>query len=285
MNRLLLLIVLAASFMLTGCGAVMDIAGSIGGNSRVYSKRGQTTTTARIPDDSGAPAAELGSYGEKTNPYTVMGKRYYPLKSASGYDQVGTASWYGSENHGMQTASGSIYNMYSMSAAHKTLPLGTIVRVTNLENRSSVDLLVNDRGPFVGNRIIDLSYGAARRIGFADKGLAKVRVQAIGTHSSMVAQKAKSRVPVRRTAQTPKAQTSVEGYFVQVGAFSKQGNALEVRDDLRAKGYSGSRIETRASSGRKLYLVKAGPFSSKAGASHALSRLRSIYPSSFIAAL
>ncbi|MBU1611277.1 MAG: septal ring lytic transglycosylase RlpA family protein, partial [Proteobacteria bacterium] len=157
----------------------MDIAGDLTGRGHVSSRPGRTTTTASIPSDQGAPPAELGTYGPKTNPYTVMGKRYYPLQTANGYDVVGTASWYGSENHGLQTASGSIYNMYSMSAAHKTLPLGTIVRVENLENGRNVELLVNDRGPFIGERIIDLSYGAAKRIGFDAKGLARVRVVAI----------------------------------------------------------------------------------------------------------
>lgn len=295
MNRLMLIIALLASLLLTGCGAIMDMAGK----SPVYSRTGRrgTNTTASIPDQRGAPPAELGAYGEKTNPYTVMGKRYYPLKTANGYDEVGIASWYGSENHGMQTASGSTYNMYSMSAAHKTLPLGTIVRVTNLENQRTVDLLINDRGPFVGSRIIDLSYGAAQRIGFAGKGLAKVRVKAIGTHSSMVAQKAKGRVPTRTaksrvptetaSASTPNTASKAipNGYFIQVGAFSVQANATEVRDNLRARGITGARIDVRSRGSKRLYIVQAGPFSSKSTATRALASLKTLYPSSFIAAL
>ncbi len=272
MNRIVIIFAIAASIMLTGCGAVMDIAG-LGGRGRVHSTPGQTS--ASIPGDQGTPPAELGTYGPKTNPYTVMGKRYYPLKTAQGYNMVGTASWYGSENHGMQTASGSIYNMYAMSAAHKTLPLGTVVRVTSLENNRSVDLLINDRGPFVGTRIIDLSYGAAKRLGFAGNGLARVRVTAIRSVGPTLA----SNPTITKRAVTSVA--TAGNYFVQVGAFSMQANAAQVRDQLRSRGYAGSRIEAQ----RGLYLVKAGPFTSKTQAARALSQLRTLYPSSFIAAL
>ncbi len=277
MNRIVIIFAIAASIMLTGCGAVMDIAG-LGSRGRIHSRPGQTT--ASIPgDQTGTPPAELGSYGPKTNPYTVLGKRYYPLKTAYGYNMVGTASWYGSENHGMQTASGAIYNMHSMSAAHKTLPLGTVVRVTSLENNRSVDLLINDRGPFVGTRIIDLSYGAAKRLNFAGKGLARVRVTAIRTVGPTLASNSS-----RKPTATKRPVTSVAtagNYFVQVGAFSMQANAAQVRDQLRSKGYTGSRLESE----RGLYLVKAGPFSNKTQAAQALSHLRTLYPSSFIAAL
>ena len=115
----------------------------------------------------------------KTHSYVIAGVRYYPLETARGYDQVGTASWYGSDFHGKLTASGLRYDMYALSAAHKHLPLGSVVRVINLENNYSVDLIVDDRGPFVDDRIIDLSFAAAKRLGLDKQGLGKVRVIAL----------------------------------------------------------------------------------------------------------
>lgn len=123
--------------------------------------------------------AQSGTLDPKTRPYTVLGRTYYPLQTPRGYDEVGLASWYGRDFHGKKTANGQIYNMYGVSAAHKTLPLGSRVRVTNLENERSVVLVINDRGPFVNQRILDLSYGAAKKLGTVDRGVAKVRVTAL----------------------------------------------------------------------------------------------------------
>lgn len=114
------------------------------------------------------------------NPYLVDGIRYEPMKSSLGYSEKGIASWYGEDFHGKASANGECYNMYAFTAAHKTLPLPTIVRVTNLENNKSVVVKVNDRGPFVRGRIIDLSYAAAQSIDVVRYGTAPVQVEAIG---------------------------------------------------------------------------------------------------------
>ena len=114
-----------------------------------------------------------------SKPYTVRGKTYYPLKSAHGFVEEGVASWYGPGFHGKKTASGERFNQYNISAAHKILPLGTEVRVTNLENHRSLILRINDRGPFVDDRVIDLSRGAAQRLGVIGKGTARVRIQSL----------------------------------------------------------------------------------------------------------
>lgn len=124
----------------------------------------------------GAPDSQRHGIGA---PYVVKGTRYVP-RADPHYDAVGTASWYGGRFHGRRTASGQRYDMDSMTAAHKTLPIGTRVRVTNLANQQSVELTVNDRGPFVGNRIIDVSRRAARELRFYRAGTALVRVQVIG---------------------------------------------------------------------------------------------------------
>ncbi|MCP5244767.1 MAG: septal ring lytic transglycosylase RlpA family protein [Burkholderiales bacterium] len=109
-------------------------------------------------------------------PYTVRGQRYHPIRTAVGYSETGIASWYGSES-GNRTAMGTRFNPHGLTAAHKTLPLPTKVKVTNLRNGRSVNVVVNDRGPFKKNRLIDLSYGAAKKIGLDKQGLSKVKVE------------------------------------------------------------------------------------------------------------
>lgn len=114
--------------------------------------------------------------------YTVFGKQYRVMDSAANFTQSGKASWYGKKFHGRKTSSGEIYDMYAMTAAHKHLPIPTFVRVTNLENSKSIVVKVNDRGPFVGSRIIDLSFAAAQALDMAEQGVAQVRVDALSTH-------------------------------------------------------------------------------------------------------
>ncbi|CAI8990934.1 Endolytic peptidoglycan transglycosylase RlpA [Pseudomonas sp. IT-P253] len=130
---------------------------------------------SRIPD--ATPTLHSGPY--KANPYTVLGKTYFPLQDSKTYVASGTASWYGTKFHGQNTANGEVYDLYGMSAAHKTLPLPSYVRVTNLDNNKSVILRVNDRGPFYSDRIIDLSYAAAKKLGYAEIGTARVKVEGI----------------------------------------------------------------------------------------------------------
>jgi rare lipoprotein A len=130
---------------------------------------------SRIPD--ATPTLHSGPY--KANPYTVLGKSYFPMSESKNYVASGTASWYGTKFHGQNTANGEVYDLYGMSAAHKTLPLPSYVKVTNLDNNKSVILRVNDRGPFYSDRIIDLSYAAAKKLGYAETGTARVKVEGI----------------------------------------------------------------------------------------------------------
>lgn len=133
---------------------------------------------SRIPD-----AIPMPHYGPvKASPYVVFGKQYYPIQDARRYQAVGPASWYGTKFHGQATANGETYDLYGMTAAHKTLPLPSYVRVTNLDNGKSVTLRVNDRGPFYSDRIIDLSFAAAKKLDFAEKGTARVKVEGIDPH-------------------------------------------------------------------------------------------------------
>ncbi|MGI0117850.1 septal ring lytic transglycosylase RlpA family protein [Zooshikella sp. RANM57] len=130
---------------------------------------------SQIPD--AVPQIHKGPV--KNSPYTVLGKTYYPLKTAVGYQAQGVASWYGTKFHGKATAIGETYNMYSMTAAHKTLPIPSYVRVTNLKNGRSAIVRVNDRGPFAKGREIDLSYAAALKLGFQKQGTTSVSVEGI----------------------------------------------------------------------------------------------------------
>ena len=119
------------------------------------------------------------AYKVNTKPYTVAGTTYYPLKTAKGYSETGVASWYGKKFHGRKTASGERYNQNKMTAAHKTLPFGTRVRVKNLDNGKNVVVTINDRGPFKKGRVIDVSRAAAKKLGMINSGIAKVNIKVV----------------------------------------------------------------------------------------------------------
>ncbi|MBP1708866.1 MAG: RlpA-like lipoprotein precursor [Deltaproteobacteria bacterium] len=160
-------------------------------------------------------------------PYVVNGVRYYPLPDAYGFVEYGKASWYGKDFHGRPTSSGEIYNMYGRTAAHKLLPLDTVVKVTNLTNQKTLILPVNDRGPFVKGRVIDLSYGAARDLDMVGPGVVDVKVEALAREVGNVK---------GRDGFTPlvEVQDFRRGEFtIQVGAFESQQNASKLAERLR----------------------------------------------------
>lgn len=164
---------------------------------------------------------------EKTKPYSVNGVLYYPLPNGEGFVQEGIASWYGKKFHGKRSASGEIYNMYDKTAAHKTLPFGTYVKVKNLSNLREAIVRINDRGPFVKGRIIDLSYGAARGIGLVGPGVARVRVVALSKEVGKIKSGNKYKPLVE-------AKDFKKGEFtIQVGAFEDEDNARRLADRLR----------------------------------------------------
>jgi rare lipoprotein A len=245
-------VVLIAGFVLltmAGCGTINPFP------QHVYSTP---------PSDN--PASANVTYDPKTNPYTVFGQTYYPLKTARGYDEVGLASWYGKDFHGKKTANGQIYNMYGVSAAHKTLPLGSRVQVTNLSNNRSVILVINDRGPFVNERILDLSYGAAKKLGTVESGVVKVRVTSLGSEPA----------PERITV------ASAKRYHVRVGAFAVRDNAERVHRQLLGAGYTNANIVMVTRDGQVLHIVQAGSFNSRDQAEGVLERLKGEFPTSYI---
>ena len=207
--------------------------------------------------------------------YEVFGERYYVLNSANDYKERGIASWYGKKFHGKPTSSGEIYNMHAMTAAHKTLPLPTEVRVTNLRNGRTVIVKVNDRGPFVDNRIIDLSHSAAQKLDIITSGTAFVEVETLprnATKPPLLAQSseqptvAKSVIsmvtPISSAAAAPAPGAALLGLYLQVGAFGEQRNAKKLQQQLNRHGISNVVIRPDESREPVLYRVRLGPISS-----------------------
>jgi len=213
----------------------------------------------RVPD--AIPKAEPRS--KKGNPpfYTVLGKRYFVMEKAEGYFERGVASWYGPGFHAAATSNGERYDMYAMTAAHKTLPLPAYVQVTNLRNGRSVVVRVNDRGPFKDGRIIDLSYTAASKLDMLKDGTTFVEVRALTP-----AQKAAPPAP-------PPAQESL---YVQAGAFATESNAARLQEQLRAQGVEKTFVREDRVEGRTLYRVRVGPIPSVNEFDRVLVRLRSL---------
>ena len=178
------------------------------------------STVESVPD--AIPRREPRSAHGNPPFYNVLGKRYVVLGTADGYLERGVASWYGPTFHGENTSSGERYDMYSMTAAHKTLPLPTYARVTNLKNGRSVVVRINDRGPFVANRLIDLSYSAAAKLDMLREGTTLVEVKALTVAEPD---------DLTRSAQAPPPTL-----YVQAGAFADQRNAQRVLDRLHAGG-------------------------------------------------
>jgi rare lipoprotein A len=195
-------------------------------------------------------------------PYTVFGRTYQPISSARGFVEEGVASWYGADFHGRPTACGERYDMHAMTAAHRVLPMQTQVRVVNLENGRSIVLRINDRGPFAKERIIDLSYAAAKELDIVKQGTARVRVESLNS------------IPM-----------DIPGhYYIQTGSFTERENAHRLKSSLMGSGFSGTRIVESQVDGLRFWRVQAGVFSGLHAAQRALSRLMLENPTAFILA-
>jgi rare lipoprotein A len=206
--------------------------------------------------------------------YDVFGKRYYVLSSSAGYVERGVASWYGPGFHEVRTSTGEPYDMYGMTAAHKTLPLPAYVRVTNLQNARSIVVRVNDRGPFVGNRIIDLSYTAAVKLDMLRNGTAIVEIRAIVPAAPESAIQAANAMPVvgasatavaappvaaTLAAHAPGAPAANGTLYIQAGAFADPANAERLAKSLRGGNYGKVFVRTDQIAGRRMYRVRIGP--------------------------
>ena len=257
--------------------------------------------SGRYPDNDELPKGDQGVKRKIGNPYKVAGNWYYPKEDPS-YDEIGVASWYGKDFHGKKTANGEYFNMNALTAAHKTLPLPTFVKVTNISNGRSLVLRVNDRGPFVSTRLIDVSRRAAQLLGFQKQGVTRVRIQAVDEDGKLPSKRGRKRrvrraeagpqSPVARVPQqaavtsaplssnnlasadlpSPTALISNRTHYIQVGSFGQRRNAEVQVGKLRQSGHR-ARIEQSKSAGRTLWRVRVGPFVEQLIAEARLARI------------
>jgi rare lipoprotein A len=282
--------------VLYGACALAGCAETVQTTSPVQGRDGATITVPPPPQ----------GYYKVGTPYTVNGVTYTPAAPAENfaYVETGVASWYGTEFHGKRTANGEVFDMNAPSAAHRTLPMPSLVRVTNLENGRTLDLRVNDRGPFVGNRIIDISRRGAQLLGFHGKGTAQVRVEIVPEESRRLATLARLGQIAEPLAQAPQPddgrlvesqwamvaatqgpaapvvlQAGLDGkeappashLFIQAGAFTDFSNAVKVRDDLAR--FAASHLSQVTVGGNKFFRVRVGPAGTRENADRLLTQI------------
>ena len=207
-------------------------------------------------------------------PYVVLGKGYVPMTRLEPYKDRGIATWYGRRYHGKPTSSGEAYDMYAMTAAHTLLPIPSYVRVTNLANKKSVVVRVNDRGPFIGNRLIDLSYTAAYKLGLATAGSGMVEVEVIIPGSPEPGKTSGASPNIAPAAVQPvaPAKPMATGFFVQLAAFSSKENSDAYLQKIREqKELQGEPLQIRENAG--LFRIHAGPYPSDAAARQSAERV------------
>lgn len=261
--------------LLSGCG------GGFGGG--VLSTK--DSAPRGYPDVSHTPNAvprEEPYAPANLRPYTVFGQHYVPIREHRDYREQGVASWYGNKFHGNKTANGERYDMFAMTAAHKTLPLPSYVRVRNLNNGREIVVRVNDRGPFHGNRIIDLSYAAANKLGMASKGTALVEVTGIDASPKPSAKPSANPPKLAAEPVTPSSQSITDTpdpiarnprIYLQVGAFGDASNAKRLQSSLEAQLKRAVRIDTEMVDQRIMHRVQIGPLPSVEVADQVVDRL------------
>jgi len=279
----------AVRLSLLGIAVAMVIAGC----SSAPRRSSPASTPATPPKDVAAipdavPQAEPRS--KRGNPpfYEVFGKRYFVMDSAAGYVERGIASWYGPGFHAASTSNGERYDMYGMTAAHKTLPLPTYVQVTNLSNGRSVVVRVNDRGPFKDGRIIDLSYTAAAKLDLLRAGTAQVEVRAlapgqtspaataVASTQPVDAQPVVTATPAGAAASQAADAGAANEMFIQAGSFGSESNATKLASQLRAQGVNNSFVRQDTVNGQVRYRVRVGPMPSVAEFDRVLARLKAL---------
>ncbi|MEL7297666.1 MAG: septal ring lytic transglycosylase RlpA family protein [Pseudomonadota bacterium] len=241
---------------------LLILVGWLGGCAFSPAGDGPPVRDQRIPNANVTPRPEPRSASGNPPFYEVYGIRYYVMEDAADYRERGVASWYGKKFHGRPTSSGEPFDMHAVSAAHKTLPLPTWVRVTHLGNGRSIVLRVNDRGPFVDNRLIDLSYAAARELDLIEAGTGLVEVEAI-------------------RFDTPSASTAVERtpvalLYMQVGAFGELANATRLRDRIDKTVAQNVFVASDTSRQPAIHRVRVGPIASVADFDRISGQLRAL---------
>ncbi len=281
MRRLVLLLTLS-TLLLQGCSLLRRTPEPSAKPSSSLPK-GAPRNLDSIPD--AVPRKEPRSRYGNPETYEVFGRTYRVKRSAKGHVERGVASWYGPGFHAERTSSGEPYDMYAMTAAHKTLPIPVYVRVTNLENGRSVVVRVNDRGPFVGDRIIDLSYTAAHKLDMTRKGTALVEIRVIepGDDSPppsvplpmATATAANAPVPpVPAAIAGPSAAIGVSSRFLQTGSFSARANAEAMQRRLADSGIRNTLVREALVGDRMVFRVQVGPLDGALEADDMIERLR-----------
>jgi rare lipoprotein A len=258
MRFLGVLMILSLSLGLVACGSTGSRAPGPAADREQDAAPGNPPDLSHVVD--AVPRHEPRSRYGNPSSYEVFGRTYHVMDSAEGHVERGVASWYGTKFHGRRTSSGEPYDMYAMTAAHPRLPLPTYVRVTNLENRRSVVVKVNDRGPFARNRIIDLSYAAAHRLGMLEQGTALVEVEALrpdGPDTPTASGEVPTAVP-QAMGGVPVAAP----IYVQVGAFSSRRNAEQLLARLNEKDFGQVDIQEARRAETPVYRVRIGPLES-----------------------
>lgn len=264
-RKTILKILLVSILLLTGCSVRTPI---------IQDRDGAPTDLpdmSHVPD--AVPRSESPSRYGNPDSYEVFGKLYRVMPSSRGYVARGKASWYGTKFHGRRTSSGEAYDMYTMTAAHKRLPLPTYVHVLNLENGRGTIVRVNDRGPFHDDRLLDLSYAAASKLGIVQNGTATVEIRAIDPPTSQrsnVTSKLSTPAATREMASTKIS--NAKFFFLQAGAFSSHANALRLRDRLEKSLTRDVRVHS-PDDGSGLHKVRIGPLASRAQADSVASQL------------
>jgi rare lipoprotein A len=252
---------------------------------------------------SGTPVIQKHAKRGYNKPYKIKGKQYHPQKHYE-YTEVGLASYYGGGDvfHGRKTSTGERFSMHGLTAAHKTLPLPCVVRVTNLNNGRSIKVKVNDRGPFVGKRIIDMSRKSARVLGFERQGVCKVRIEALVSESIQLAKtynpnassntrsaayrytsKPPQKSPRQHSRPAP-AHTPIKGkHYVQLGTYSSMKNAQQVAASWSKKMKSSARVATYKKGQKTYYRVLTGPYASSQSAKNLIHKIgTSQYKGAFV---
>ena len=219
------------------------IVGCTDGRYRMRQDRAPVVPVLAHQVADAVPRAEAIRAAGNKSPYTVNGETYWVMPSAVGFEETGTASWYGAKFHGELTSNGEVFDMYKASAAHKSLPIPTFVKVTNLDNGRSMVVRVNDRGPFHSDRIIDLSYGAAVKLGFDQAGTAQVHLEVLSIEGT----------------EDLRASTDDAYRYLQVGAFSSRDSAELRRKELQNRTTFPVFISPARFADKIVYRVRIGP--------------------------
>lgn len=246
----------------------------------------------RLIEDA-TPAVEPFSRYGNPDTYEVFGQNYQVMTDNTGFSEQGLASWYGTKFHGRRTSSGEPYDMYAMTAAHKSLRIPTYVEVTNLSNNRKAIVKVNDRGPFHEGRVIDLSYAAATKLGVAETGTAPVAIRVIDSgkpegvpadalvassvpDAALTGSAGAARAEAKVVAEPPAEEASGDKFYVQVASFSSENNAMKMLNDLRDKAFNSVRIHVEGERDKLLYRVRIGPVPTTTVAEKLVSQLKEI---------